>query len=196
MMSRRDSDIQTVRHSKLPVAQHTTWAIDAQHATVEFVAKHMMFVHVNGRFHGVRGMITADEADPSHSSVEVEIDAASIDTRNAERDAYLRSADFLAVQHYPTITFRSTRVEGVENDRLQVVGELTIRGTTRQVVLETTFEGRRRNRDGCRVAAFTATTTVNRSDFGLRWNIPFEGAGLAVDHTVTIRLGVEAAKYV
>src|SRR5919109_868488 len=123
----------------------TTWQIDPAHSLVEFAVKHMMFTTVKGRFGSLHGTIVDDAADPSRSSVEVEIDAASIDTRDEKRDAHLRSADFLDVENYPTITFKSSRVERAGRDRLRVIGDLTIHGTTRAVVLDTTINGRGTN---------------------------------------------------
>src|SRR5690606_35039561 len=119
----------------------TTWKIDPAHSSVEFAVKHMMFTTVRGRFKSFSGSITVDEDEPENSSVEVEIDAASIDTGVEDRDTHLRSADFLDVERYPTISFRSTRVEGAldeEGSRFRVVGELTIRDTAMEVALVAT----------------------------------------------------------
>src|SRR5439155_22885123 len=113
------------------------------------------FARVKGRFGGARSTIVDDAADPSRSSVEVDIDAASIDTRDEKRDAHLRSPDFLDVESYPTITFKSSRVEHAGRDRLRVIGDLTIHGTTREVVLDTTINGRGTNPFGLEVAGFT-----------------------------------------
>ena len=172
----------------------TIWQIDPAHTLVEFAVKHMMFATVKGRFGGVRGTIVEDAADPSRSSVEVEIEAASIDTRDEKRDAHLRSPDFLDVESYPTITFKSSRVEHAGRDRLRVVGDLTIHGTTREVVLDTTINGRGTTPFGQEVAGFTAETTINRRDFGLNWNVALEAGGVLVGDTVKILLEVEALK--
>ena len=172
----------------------TIWQIDPAHTLVEFAVKHMMFATVKGRFGGVHGTIVEDAADPSRSSVEVEIDAASIDTRDERRDAHLRSPDFLDVESYPTITFKSSRVEHAGRDRLRVIGDLTIHGTTHEVVLDTTINGRGTNPFGLEVAGFTAETTINRRDFGLTWNVALETGGVLVGDTVKILLEVEALK--
>src|SRR5829696_4888214 len=114
--------------------QTTTWEIDAAHSVAEFSAKHMMITTVKGRIADVRGTITVDEAGPERSAVEVELSAASIDTRSEQRDAHLRSGDFLNVEQFPVITFRSRRIEGAgvrEGQRCRVVGDLTVRGVTR-----------------------------------------------------------------
>jgi polyisoprenoid-binding protein YceI len=176
------------------VEKTSIWQIDPAHTVVEFAVKHMMFATVKGRFGAVHGTIVDDAADPSRSSVEVEIDAASIDTREEKRDAHLRSPDFLDVQSYPTITFTSSRVERAGQDRLRVIGDLTIHGTTREVVLDTTINGRGTNPFGLEVAGFTAETTINRRDFGLTWNMALETGGVLVGDTVKILLEVEAVK--
>jgi polyisoprenoid-binding protein YceI len=176
------------------VEKTTIWQIDPAHTLVEFAVKHMMFATVKGRFGGVHGTIVDDAAGPSRSSVEVEIDAASIDTREEKRDAHLRSPDFLDVQNHPTITFKSSRVEHAGQDRLRVVGDLTIHGTTREVVLDTTINGRGTNPFGLEVAGFTAETTINRRDFGLTWNVALEAGGVLVGDTVKILLEIEAVK--
>jgi len=176
------------------VEKPTIWQIDPAHTLVEFAVKHMMFTTVKGRFGGVHGTIVDDAADPSRSSVEVEIDAASIDTREEKRDAHLRSPDFLDVESYPTITFKSSRAEHAGPDRLRVVGDLTIHGTTREVVLDTTINGRGTNPFGLEVAGFTGETTINRRDFGLNWNMALEAGGVLVGDTVKILIEIEAVK--
>src|SRR5512142_1678256 len=120
----------------------TTWQIDPAHTTVEFSVKHMMFTTVRGRFTDVKGTINADEQNPNNSSVTVEINAKSIDTGVGDRDTHLRSADFLDVEKHPTIAFRSKRVEGAANkegDRFKVIGDLTIHGKSREVVLDAEY---------------------------------------------------------
>lgn len=175
----------------------TTWTLDPAHSLVEFSAKHMMITTVKGRFADVSGTILADEAHPDRSSVEVEIDAASIDTRVEQRDGHLRSADFLDVENHPAITFRSTRVEGAyarPGDTFRVVGELTIRGTTREVVLDATYEGRGTDPWGGERASFSAETKIDRRDFGLTWNQALETGGLLVANQVRLSLEVQAVK--
>lgn len=122
----------------------TTWTIDPSHSLVEFTARHMMITRVKGRFSGVSGTVVTNDAEPSNSSVNVAIAAASIDTREEKRDGHLRSGDFLDVENHPHLTFRSTRIEGnpgSAGDSFTVVGDLTIRGTTREVILDATFDG-------------------------------------------------------
>jgi polyisoprenoid-binding protein YceI len=154
-----------------------------------------MFTTVKGRFTGVGGTIRCtDEADPSRSSVEAEIDASSISTDDEQRDAHLRSADFLDAESYPKITFKSARVEARSKEELRVVGELTVHGITRELTLETTFNGRGKNPWGQEVAGFSAETTINRKDFGLTWNAALESGGLLVGDKLEIRIEVQAMK--
>ncbi|MGH2530779.1 MAG: YceI family protein [Thermomicrobiales bacterium] len=170
----------------------TVYAIDPAHSLVEFSVKHMMFTTVKGRFADVSGRIAADEQNPANSSVEVTIDAASVDTRQEQRDAHLRSADFFDTETYPTITFRSTRVEPTGSDELKVYGDLTIHGVTREVALDTTFNGRGVNPWGAQVVGYSAATQINRKDFGLTYNAALETGGVLVGDTVKIALEIEA----
>jgi len=170
------------------------WQIDPSHTLVEFAAKHMMFTTVKGRFGGVRGTIHWDDQDVTRSSVEAEIDAATLDTRTDQRDNHLRSADFLHVEVHPTIRFRSTRIERAGGDRLKVYGDLTIRDVTREVALDTTVNGRGKTPFGTEAAGFTAETSINRKDFGLNWNVALEAGGWLVGDTIKITLEVEAVK--
>ena len=177
--------------------QTATWTIDAGHSVAEFAAKHMMITTVKGRVADVRGTVTLDEAEPDRSAVEVELEAASIDTRSGQRDAHLRSADFLDVERFPLITFRSRRVEGaapVEGARFRVVGDLTIRGVTREVALDATYEGRGRDPWGGERVSFGATTSIDRRDFGLTWNAALEAGGVLVGNDVRLTLEVQAVR--
>ena len=170
----------------------STWTIDPSHSHVEFAVKHMMFTTVRGSFERLSGTIRLDEANVANSSVEVEIEAASISTRDEKRDAHLRSADFFDVERYPTITFRSTRVEPVGENRLKVTGDLTMHGVTREVVLDTEFTGRGKSPFGFEVLGYTATTTINRDEFGLTWNAALETGGVLVGNEIKITIDVEA----
>ncbi|MFS8636528.1 MAG: YceI family protein [Gemmatimonadota bacterium] len=172
----------------------STWTIDASHTLVEFAVKHMMIATVKGRFGDVTGTIVLDEGAIENSSVEAEIDVASIDTRNADRDAHLRSADFFDVENHPKMTFKSRRVEPQGAGRFRVVGDLTIRGTTREVVLDVEDQGRGKDPWGGERAAFSATTEIDRTDFGLTWNAALETGGVLVSDRVRISLEVEAVK--
>ena len=178
-------------------APTTTWTIDAGHSIAEFSAKHMMISTVKGRIADLRGTLTIDPASPERSSVEVELDAASIDTRSEQRDGHLRSPDFLDVEQFPLITFRSRRVEGATatpGAGFRVVGDLTIRGVTREVELDATFEGQGKDPWGGERVSFSATTKIDRRDFGLTWNAALETGGVLVSNDVRIALEVQAVR--
>ena len=181
------------------MANTTTWQIDAAHSAVEFAVKHMMFTTVRGRFKDVKGTIEVDEQNPDRSSVNVEIAAASIDTGVADRDAHLRSADFLDVENHPTITFRSKRVEGAmknEGDRFKVVGDLTIRGKAMEVTLDSVYLGTGKDPWGNFKGGAEATARLDRRDWGLMWNQALETGGILVANEVRIEVQVQAAKQV
>ena len=165
----------------------TTWTIDPSHSTVEFVAKHMMITTVKGRFAEFEGTIAADETNLADSSVDVTMQAATIDTRSEQRDAHLRSPDFLDVETYPEVTFRSTRVEGTK-DEFQLTGDLTIRGVTRPITLDVTFEGEGKDPWGGTRASFSAKGKFDRRDFGLTWNVALETGGILVSNEVKINI--------
>jgi polyisoprenoid-binding protein YceI len=171
----------------------TTWTIDAAHSEVAFAVKHMMITTVKGAFSGVQGTVVIHEDDPSRSSVEVTIDAATVGTRVADRDKHLRSGDFFEVEKWPTITFRSRRIEGAtdrEGESFTVIGDLTIRDVTREVALHAEFEGRAEAM-GRERASFAATTTLDRRDFGLTWNQALEAGGVLVSNAVKIAASVQ-----
>ena len=172
-----------------------TWQLDPAHSTIEFAVKHMMFTTVRGRFKSFRGTVQVDEQNPNNSRAEVTIDAASLDTGVADRDAHLRTAEFLDVEQYPNITFRSTRVEGAhreEGDRFRVTGNLEIRGNAIPVTLEASFEGVGKDPWGKQRAGFTARTEIDRREWGLRWNQTLETGGILVGNTVKIEVEVQA----
>jgi polyisoprenoid-binding protein YceI len=175
----------------------TTWTIDAAHSAAEFSAKHMMITTVRGRIADVRGTITLDETAPGRSAVDVELAAASIDTRSEQRDGHLRSPDFLDVERYPTITFRSRRVDGArarEGTTFAIVGDLTIRGVTREVTLDATYEGRGRDPWGGERVSFSAETKIDRRDFGLTWNAALETGGVLVSNEIKIHIEAQAVR--
>ena len=174
--------------------QATVWQIDPSHSLVEFAVKHMMFATVKGRFGGVAGRIVTEGDDPTRGEVDVQIDANSVDTRDAQRDAHLRSQDFLEDEAHPAITFTSTRVESVGGEKFRIVGDLSIRGIVKEVVLDATFNGRGANPWGQEVAGYSAQTEINRKDFGIEWNAALEGGGFLVGDTVKIAIEIEAAK--
>lgn len=173
----------------------TNWTIDAGHSSVEFTAKHMMITTVKGHLSGVEGNIAIDWADPARSTVDVKLDAASVDTRSGQRDEHLRSAEFLDAGKYPAITFRSRRIEGAkaESDaRFRVIGDLTIRGVEREVVLNASYEGRGKDPWGGERVSFAATTTIDRREFGLVWNQALEAGGVLVSNEIKLNLEIQA----
>jgi polyisoprenoid-binding protein YceI len=177
-----------------PAATKTTWAIDAAHSHVEFAVKHLMISTVKGRFGDVQGTVTADDTTFRDAVVDIQIGVASIDTRQPDRDTHLRSADFFEADKFPTMTFRSTRVEPQKDDTLRVVGELTIRGVSKEVVLTVTPEGLGRDPWGGERAGFSATAKINRRDFGLTWNQALEAGGFVVGDEIKIAIDVELVK--
>lgn len=173
----------------------TTWNIDPVHTTVEFKVRHMMITNVKGQFTGVTGVLTLDEQDVTESHVKASIDAASINTREADRDNHLKSADFLDVEKFPTLTFSSSRVIRKGDGELEVDGDLTIHGVTRKVVFAVegpTAPGK--DPWGNIRIGWTATTKIKRGDFGLTWNAALETGGILVGDDVTITFDVEAVK--
>ena len=177
----------------LAAAAPGAFKIDASHSSVAFSVRHLVISQVRGQFTNVSGAVALDEKDPTRSTVEVTIDAASIDTAVADRDAHLRSPDFLDVTKYPAITFRSTRIAGAGKDAYQVTGDLTLHGVTRPVVLDATLTPEVKGLYGELRRGFSATTKISRKAFGLTWNKVVE-AGPAVGDEVIITLDLEAVK--
>ncbi|NUR56909.1 MAG: YceI family protein [Acidobacteria bacterium] len=171
----------------------TTWKIDPTHTHVEFAVKHMMITTVKGRFSGVTGEIRLDEPTFSASKVDIDIEVATIDTREPQRDTHLRSGDFFDVEKYPKISFRSTSIDGTL-ESFKLSGDLTIHGVTRPATLDVTYEGRGKDPWGGERIGFAATAKIKRSDFGLTWNAALETGGFLVGDDVKISLDVEAVK--
>lgn len=175
----------------------STWTLDPAHSQVEFSVRHLMITKVRGRFADVSGRVELDEEAPERSRVEVEIGASSIDTRQDDRDKHLRSPDFLHVESHPTLTFRSTGVEGLRlapGTSFRVVGELTIRGVTKEVVLDAEYGGTGGDPWGGERIAFSARTALDRREFGLEWNQALEKGGVLVGNEVTIEIEAQAVK--
>jgi len=171
----------------------TAWKLDPAHTVVEFSAKHMMITTVRGRIAEVEGTIYTDERNPGKSSVDVTLKGASLDTRNDQRDQHLRSADFLNVEQFPEITFRSTRIEGGQ-ENFKLTGDLTIRDVTRPVTLDVEFGGKNKDPWGGERVGFSASAKIDRRDFGLTWNQALETGGLLVGNDIKISLEVQAVK--
>ena len=170
------------------------WNIDPSHSQAEFSVRHLMISNVRGRFEEMSGEVEFDENDLSKLKVDVKIDAASIDTRDAQRDGHLRSPDFLDVENHPYLHFRSTGVEKVDGERLVLAGDLTIRDVTRPVKLEVEYAGTARSPWGTTSAGFSASTKINRKDFGLVWNQALETGGVLVGDDVKIDIEIELVK--
>src|SRR5258708_24057043 len=187
MSNQTVSVLRTRDDQVIPVAG--VYEIDGAHTAVEFVGRHLMITKVRGRFSDVRGRITIDE-EPEKSHVEVEIGVASVSTGNDDRDAHLKSGDFFDVEQYPTITFASTGVKPRRDDTWEMVGDLTVHGTTKPVTLQVDFDGGGASPFGDERIGFSAATEVDREDFGLTWNVALETGGFVVGKTARIALAV------
>ena len=177
-----------------PATGLATWKIDPVHSDVEFAVRHMMISSVKGRFSDVTGSITFDPADPTGGSVEATMSVASVDTRAEARDNHLRSADFFDVERFPTITFKSKRIERGRGDRYSIVGDLTLRDVTRELTLDAEFFGTHPDPYGNVRAGFSASSSFNRFDFGLNWNAAIETGGVVVGDTVKVSIEIEAVQ--
>jgi polyisoprenoid-binding protein YceI len=177
------------------LALATTYELDPQHTAADFTVRHMMVSNVRGEFGKVTGTLNLDDKDITKSTVEVTIDANSINTREPKRDAHLKSADFFDVAKYPALTFKSTKVEKAGDNKLKVTGDLTMHGVTKTVVLDVDGPSKEMKDPGgnMRIGA-GATTKVNRKDYGLMWNMALESGGVLVGDEVTINLSMEAVK--
>jgi polyisoprenoid-binding protein YceI len=173
----------------------STWDIDTSHSAIHFWVRHLVISKVHGRFAKWAGTVQLDEQELTRSSVDVRIEAASIDTQVADRDAHLKSADFLDAANHPELAFTSKRIEK-HGDGYRVAGDLTIRGTTREVVLDAEFAGLAKDPWGNQRAGFSAKVAIDRRDFGLTWNAALEAGGVLVGEKVEIAIELEAVKKV
>jgi polyisoprenoid-binding protein YceI len=170
------------------------WNIDATHSGLNFSVRHMVVSKVRGRFAKYAGSLDLDDDDLTRSVAEVTIEASSIDTGMPDRDAHLRSADFFDVEKFPVLRFRSKRIEQLSEDRFHVIGDLTIRDVTREVALAVEYGGRAKDPWGNERAGFIARTSLDRKDFGLRWNQLLEAGGVVLGDRVDIELDIQAVK--
>lgn len=177
----------------LASAATSNWNIDASHSQVGFAVKHLVISNVRGEFGAYQGKLVLDESDVTKSTVEATIDVNTIDTKVADRDAHLKSADFFDVAKYPSITFKSTKVARAGKDKLKIRGDLTLHGVTKPVVLDVSTSPEVKGMHGETRRAFAATTKISRKDYGLTWNKVVE-AGPAVGDEVTIALDLELVK--
>ena len=178
-----------------PQTAVSTWNLDAAHSVAEFKVKHMMISNVKGQFAKVTGVLKFDEQDVTKSKIEASIDAASLNTRDDQRDTHLKSPDFFHVEQHPTLSFKSTRIKKNGDGELSVSGDLTIRGVTRNV--DFTIEGPTpptKDPWGNTRLGLSATTKINRKDYGLTWNAALETGGILVGEEVTITLDVQFVK--
>lgn len=196
LMTRIATTIGIAAVLSLPAAAATSnWQIDPAHSAAQFSVRHMAISTVRGAFSNVKGAVVLDESDVTKSSVNVTIDVSTVDTREPNRDKDLKSDHFFDVEHFPTMTFKSKKVEQVSPGKLKVTGDLTIHGTTKEVVLD--VEGPSASvKDpwGNTRAAVTATTKINRQDFGVKWNTTLDGGGLVVGDDVNITIDAEMIK--
>jgi len=192
-MSATDTNplVRTHRDQEIPASG--TYAIDTSHSSVEFVGRHLGLAKVRGRFTKFGGNIEIAEV-PEESSVEVDIDVASVESADTRRDDHLRSPDFFHVEEHPNMVFKSTGVTPAADGTWDVAGDLTIRGVTRPVVLHTEFEGAENSPFGDQRIGFSASTEVNREDWDLGWNVVLESGGLLVGKKIKIELNIEAVR--
>lgn len=178
----------------LPTTLTGDYTLDTSHSRVGFVARHAMVTKVRGQFNEVEGRGYFDAENPANSRVEVTIQAASIDTRNADRDAHLRSNDFLAMEEYPQITFVSTSVEQLSDTAYRVTGDLTIKGVSKPVSVDFEYTGNAVDPYGNQRVGFEGSTVINRKDWGVNWNAALEAGGVLVSEKITLEFEVSAIK--
>ena len=179
----------------LPALAHAdTWQIDPAHTNVEFTVRHMMISNVKGQFQKTSGTIAANGNDPASAKIDATIDASSVDTRVEKRDAHLKSPAFLDVDKFPTITFKSTKIEAVGPNKWKVTGDLTLHGVTKEVTLAVEPTAPIKDPWGNTRAGASATTKISRKDFGLTWNKVIEAGGAVVGDEVSVSIDVEAVK--
>jgi polyisoprenoid-binding protein YceI len=170
------------------------WTIDPAHSEINFSVRHMMISTVRGQFQKLTGTVNFDEMTPAHTTVDVQIEAASVNTKEAQRDGHLKSPDFFDVAKYPYLTFKSKRVEARDSHHARLVGDLTIRNVTKDVALDVEYAGQAKSPWGTTSAGFSAQTKINREDWGLTWNQALETGGVLVGKDITISIEVEIIK--
>ncbi len=168
-----------------------SWVIDIAHTNINFTVSHMVISEVTGTFKEFEGTVAASQEDFSDAIIDVQIKAKSINTESNDRDNHLRSADFFDAEKYPILAFKSTEVHSKGNHKLVITGDLTLRGITKQVVLDAKFKGQAVNPWGQIVAAFKATTVINRKEWGLVWNAALEAGGFLVGEDIELNLNIE-----
>jgi polyisoprenoid-binding protein YceI len=171
-----------------------SWQLDKAHSSINFSVRHMMISTVRGRFEDFDGTFEVNEADPTQSKIAVTIQTASINTKDAQRDGHLKSPDFFDVETYPAATFKSKRVEKVNGQHVRLVGDLTIKDVTKEVVLDVEYAGQAKSPWGTVNAGFTAHTKISRKEWGLAWNVALETGGVLVGDEITISIELELVK--
>lgn len=171
-----------------------TWNIDPAHTRANFSVRHMMISWVNGEFDKITGTVTFDPQHPAHTEVDIRIGAASINTRDEQRDAHLKSPDFLDVEKFPYLSFKSKKVDVLDDQHAKLTGDLTIRDITREVVLDVEYAGMVKSPWGSTSAGFTANTKINRKDWNLTWNVALETGGVLVGEMVNITIQLELVR--
>ena len=177
-------------------ASASEWDIDGSHSVAAFSVRHLMISNVRGEFSGIKGSVNLDDKDISKSTIEATIDATTINTHEEKRDGHLKSPDFFDVAKYPTLSFKSKKVEKAGKDKYKVLGDLTIHGVTKPVTLNVEASAEQKDPWGNIKRGFEATTKINRKDFGLGWNKALETGGVVVGEEVTITIDIEAMKKV
>lgn len=180
--------------STIPTTVSGTYRIDPSHSRIGFVARHAMVTKVRGSFNEFDGSGYFDVEEPAKSHLELTITAASIDTRNADRDAHLKSNDFLSMDEYPEITFVSTKVERAGEQAYRVTGDLTIKGVSKPVTLDLEYTGEATDPFGNDRIGLEGSTTINRKDWGVNWNVALEAGGVLVGDKVTLEIEVSAIR--
>lgn len=172
----------------------SNWAVDVSHSAIDFSVKHMMIAKVKGSFHNFEAQIAADPEDLTTADIAVQIDLSSVDTRNADRDAHLKSADFFDVENNPKLLFKATKIVGKGDGEYAVTGDVTLHGVTRPETFSVTFEGIGKDPWGNEKVGFSATGSLKRSDYGLTYNAALETGGVLIGDEVKIAIEFEAAK--
>ncbi|CAN7336624.1 YceI family protein [Peribacillus frigoritolerans] len=173
---------------------NTKWIVDPTHSAIEFSVKHMMIAKVKGSFNKFEASILANPSDLTTAEIDFTVDVASIDTRNADRDNHLRSADFFDVEKNPTLTFKSTKIVKTDEDEYDVTGNVTLNGVTQEETFSITFEGQGKDPWGNEKAGFSGKGKVKRSDYGLTYNAALETGGVLIGDQITLTIEIEAAK--
>jgi polyisoprenoid-binding protein YceI len=172
----------------------TNWNFDISHSSINFHVRHLMIAKVHGRFTKWGGTLVLDETDITKSKIDVTIETGSVDTRDEKRDAHLRSADFFDADNLPTMTYKSTSITKVADDELEVTGDLTLRGVTKEVKLKVELNGKQKDPWGGTRIGFSAKASLNRKDYGLNWNAALEAGGVLVGEKVEINLEIQAVQ--